>query len=71
MLDAALAEMQREWTRVTNDPRQFAVAVAEAAQLWPQQPPRTTLPDRIDGEAVRRLLGQILDSQPVIVEARP
>ncbi len=70
-LDAALATVQRDWTTATNDPRQFAVAIAEAAQLWPGQPPRTALPDRIDGDAVRRLLGQILDTQPVVVEARP
>lgn len=70
-LDTALANVQREWTTTTNDPRQFAVEVAAAAQLWPGQPPRTGLPDRVDADAVRRLLAGVLSTQPVVVEGRP
>ena len=70
-LETALATVQREWTTAVNDPRQFAMAIAEAALLWPRRPPPLCPPDRVDAGAVRRLLLQILDTQPVVVEARP
>jgi predicted Zn-dependent peptidase len=70
-IDAAMAAVQREWSMATNDPRQLAAAVAEAALLWPRQTPRSRLPDRVDPGTVRQLLAQILGTPPVVVEARP
>lgn len=70
-VDAALAAVQRHWTAATNDPRQFAVAVAVDAVLWPDRPPRTTLPDHVEPRALRNLLAEVLNTQPVVVEARP
>jgi len=70
-LQAALTAMQRDWIRLTNDPRWLAVEVADAALSWPKQPPRTRLPDTIDAKAVQQLLARIVAGPPVIVEGRP
>ena len=70
-LQAALTSMQRDWIRLTNDPRWLAVEVADAALSWPNQPPRTRLPDTIDAKAVQQLLARIVAGPPVIVEGRP
>ena len=69
-LDRAVAAAQREWIATTDEPRRFAAAVAEAALLWPDRPPRTTPVARVDGRAVQQLLARTLATQPVIVEAQ-
>lgn len=62
---------QREWMQLTDDPRLYAVALAENALLWPQQRPRVTLPPPVLAASVQKLLTALLSGQPVVVEGRP
>lgn len=69
-LQAAIGDLQTHWTVTSNDRRWFTQEVARQALLWPQQPPRTSVPATVEPGAIRRVLTAIFAGQPIVVEGR-
>lgn len=66
-----LLQMQRAFQNTANDPRWLGAELARQGYLWPQLPPRLSVPEQVDARAMQNLLRSILGSQPVVVEGRP
>jgi predicted Zn-dependent peptidase len=69
-LTSVITDLQLAWTTATTKPRMRAGELAQAALLWPESPPRLTIPETVDPRQIQQLLQQIFASQPVIVEGR-